>query len=281
MPIHNFTASDIWKQSNKIRFDVKNVVTLNNVDFLIKENEIQCLQFFDVDFSDNLLKLLKSSIVNDKKIIFKYINLSNQQLAKLKLWCEQNNLQFIINDEWDNPTLKLTEKNLNAYISTKSYALKRDYSKYLSDKLIEYKVFNNNNLKLWTDVLAIDKNSWKGDTLCDMKSLAREDLQYIFYLLNLKENSSLMVSYVEGVPMSYSLWFKGDDDLWYAAKWGASTEGRKYEAGIKVLFNHLNFMLKQQNGLNIDFWARRSRFYDMLKNGEFKRYHFEIRKKYE
>ena len=41
-------------------------------------------------------------------------------------------------------------------------------------------------------VLDIDKNSWKGENLCDMKSLCREDFQYVFYLLNAYDDSSLI-----------------------------------------------------------------------------------------
>ena len=88
-----------------------------------------------------------------------------------------------------------------------------------------------------------------------------------------------MVAFKDNEPLAYSLWFKANDDAWYAAKWGASDSGRVVNAGIKVLFNHINYILSKQNNiLNLDLWGRRSQFYDMLKNSDIKRYHFEIRR---
>lgn len=276
MQTNNFTTSKIWKQSNKIRYDISNIVTLDNVDFLIRENQILCLQFFSINFSENLLKLIKSSIVNDKKVVFKYIDLSKDQLEFLKTWCNENKLQLIINDQWKAPTLSINE-SLSVYIKSKCELLKRDYVKYVNDDTLEYKIFNG-NLDLWTSVLSIDKKSWKGKDKCDMKSLDREDLQYVFYLISEQSKSSLMVAFKDKDPLAYSLWFKADNDTWFAVKWGASDNGRIYNAGIKVLFNHMNHILNDQNNnLKLDFWGRRSQFYDMLKNGEVNRYHFEIR----
>ena len=276
MQINNFTTSKIWKQSNKIRYDISNIVTLDNVDFLIRENEILCLQFFSINFSENLLKLIKSSIVNGKKVVFKYIDLTKDQIEFLKNWCNENKLQLIKNDQWEAPTLSVNEP-LNVYIKSKCELLKRDYIKYVNDDVLEYKIFNG-NLDLWTSVLSIDKKSWKGKDKCDMKSLDREDLQYIFYLMSEPSKSSLMVALKDKEPLAYSLWFKADNDTWFAVKWGASDNGRIYNAGIKVLFNHMNYILNSQNNnLKLDFWGRRSQFYDMLKNGEVDRYHFEIR----
>ena len=268
--------SEVWKQSNKIRYDINNVVTLDNIDFLIKDQEIVCLQFFSIDFSPNLLKLLKSTITNGKKIVFKYIDLTDEQLILLKNWCNKNMLQFAINDEWDAPLLSIKE-HLDSYLKTKSSLIKRDYFKYKNDKELTYKIFDG-NLDLWTNVLTIDKKSWKGKDKCDMKSLDREDLQYVFYLMSKPDQSSLMVAIKDDEPLAYSLWFRADNDRWFAAKWGASDNGRKYNAGIKVLFNHINNVLNLQNhNLYLDFWGRRSQFYDMLKNKDVKRYHFEIR----
>lgn len=276
MQTNNFTTSKIWKQSNKIRYDISNIVTLDNVDFLIRENEILCLQFFSINFSENLLRLIKSSIVNGKKVVFKYIDLTKDQIDFLKNWCNENKLQLIKNDQWKAPILSVNEP-LNVYIKSKCELLKRDYIKYVNDDVLEYKMFNG-NLDLWTSVLSIDKKSWKGKDKCDMKSLDREDLQYVFYLMSEPSKSSLMVGYKDKEPLAYSLWFKAHNDTWFAVKWGASDNGRIYNAGIKVLFNHMNYILNgQNNNLKLDFWGRRSQFYDMLKNGEVDRYHFEIR----
>ena len=141
MQINNFTTSKIWKQSNKIRYDISNIVTLDNVDFLIREKEILCLQFFSINFSENLLKLIKSSIVNDKKVVFKYIDLTKDQFSLLKNWCNENKLQLIINDQWKAPILSVNGP-LNNYIKSKCELLKRDYVKYINDNALKYKMFN-------------------------------------------------------------------------------------------------------------------------------------------
>lgn len=278
MKTNNFTASDVWKCSNKIRYDVKDVLELSNIDFLIRDKYIQCLQFFNVDFTESLLKLLKSTIVNNKDVKFKYIDLSDDDITQIRNWCDKYNVDFVVDDVWDAPKLSLNS-SLEDYIKSCCVRIKRDYTAYLNDKTIKYRIFDKDSFEMWTSVLKIDKNSWKGDNKCDMKSLEREDLQYIFYLLNCEKNSSLIVAYIGEKPLAYSLWFKAEnDDLWYAAKWGASSEGRKYCAGIKVLFEHINVMNKN-NYLHLDFWGRRSRFYDMLKNCDVKRYHFQLRGK--
>ena len=112
-----------------------------------------------------------------------------------------------------------------------------------------------------------------------MKSLDREDLQYLLFLIKNNEESSLVVIYENDIPLAYSLMFKNEsNNYWYAVKWGASFEGRKVYAGIYCLFSHLQFLYKKENQLNIDFWGRRNATYDLLKNTSIIREHLEISK---
>ncbi len=271
----NFTNAEVWKQSNRIRYDISKIIELEDVDFLDNNSELLCLQFFNLDFSENLLdELLK----HREKVIFKYLNLEVKKLSILQDWCEKHNYDLKIADVWDAPQLFLNQ-DLKSYIKNKCSLLKKDYIKFEKDKSLQYKLYDGTSLDLWVSVLEIDKNSWKGQKLCDMKSLDREDLQYVFYLIKEPQNSSLMVAFKGNEPMAYSLWFKADNDIWYAAKWGASYSGRQVSAGIKVLLNHINYIADRQGkNLELDFWGRRNQFYDMLKNTDVKRCHLEIRR---
>ena len=68
---------------------------------------------------------------------------------------------------------------------------------------------------LWNYVLQIDYNSWKKDEHSDMKSLDREDLQYLPFFLIDKEHSNLIVVCDEkNNPLAYSLMFRSGD-CWY------------------------------------------------------------------
>ena len=162
------------------------------------------------------------------------------------------------------------EKNKNSQV-------RKNYKKYKKSNINIETSNNDNILKLWTDVLYIDKNSWKNEEKSDMKSLDREDLQYIFYMLNNKDKISLNVSYNNKIPTSYSLMFKENNNKWYAVKWGASFLGREKYHGIYCLYDHL-IKLSDKQEINIDFWGRRSESYDYLKNNSLKRYHIILKK---
>ena len=111
-----------------------------------------------------------------------------------------------------------------------------------------------------------------------MKSLNREDLQYFPFLLLDKENSNLVVIYdKKDTPLAYSLMFK-NNDMWYAVKWGASFQGRKEYAGFYALFNHLEYIYSKDKTIRLDFWGRRNKTYDSLKNDSVNRNHIKIYK---
>ena len=75
-------------------------------------------------------------------------------------------------------------------------------------------------MKLWDYVLKIDLDSWKKDEKSDMKSLNREDLQYLPFLLLKRDKSNLVVICDnDDNPLEYSLMFKDENNCWYAVKY--------------------------------------------------------------
>ncbi len=277
----NFSSSDIWNNSLFIRYPIDKIKKIENLYFYDDNNTLMCQTFFNPSVGDNVLNELKSNIINSKTIRFNYIN-NGPSLCKIKEMAEKNNFVYEVIDSWDAPILDLNESLVN-YIKNKcGLQMKRNYKIYLKNKL-NYKFYNSamdNSLDLWKYVLDIDSNSWKKRESSDMKSLNREDLQYLPFLLIEKEKSNLIVVCdLDDQPLAYSLMFKGEDDYWYAVKWGASYQGRKNQAGFSCLFYHLEYLYSLTDRLNIDFWGRRSRTYNYLKNGSIIRSHVAIYKK--
>ncbi|MDO5569364.1 MAG: hypothetical protein Q4G04_04565 [bacterium] len=275
---NNFTLSNDWSKAISIRYDIGSIVKIDDLYFVKKNNILECQHYFDFNLNSNILKELENIIKKGNIIKFKYID-DGKCLNKIKSWAKKRKMILNIIDEWEAPCLNISD--IDKYFeNNKTNQIKRNFKKYKST-LNNYKyVLSNisNVLDLWNDVLFIDYNSWKKDNNCDMKSLSREDLQYIFYLMNEPNNSSLNVCYKNNIPYSYSLLFRANSkSKWYAVKWGASKEGRIGYTGIFCLFDHLLKISKDKN-INIDFWGRRSRAYDYLKNSEIHRLHIEVKK---
>ncbi len=269
---NNFTMSEIWTQSSYIRYNVNELFKIGNLLFRKTGNQLVSQHFFDISIDDETVDKMKNYI--NEGFTFKFSYISKNVYEKLKE-------DFVVDllDEWKAP--KLSIDDIDKYLSNSAHSqVKRNYKRYLKEKsMYNFKVSNENynSLKLWKDVLYIDKNCWKGQQKCDMKSLDREDLQYVFYLLQNKENSSLLVCYDNKIPVSYSLMFRANDKSeWYAVKWGASSTGRKKYLGIFALFEHLRFINKMDNIVNVDFWGRRSQTYDYLKNNDEERFHLIV-----
>lgn len=263
---NNFTMHSDWIFGMYTRYNPNAIICIADLYFVKTSDCIECASFFDFDITE---KLFASKF---KKIKFKYIN--ENTYKKIKDLAKNYGYTTKIIDCWDAPCLHID--NIG-YINTLSYRIRRNWVKYKKTKS-EYIIKNSdtdNLLKLWQDVLYVDANSWKYRAKSDMKSLNREDLQYIFYMMNNNENISLQVIYLHNEPLAYSLMFKNGAQ-WFAVKWGASDNGRNHDAGIKVLFSHLEDLLSKEDTLNIDFWGRRNIFYDLLKNNSIKRYHLEL-----
>lgn len=277
---NNFTISNDWVNALPIRYGVDKIIKVSDEIYFYKdENILKCQNYFNFEISKEELEKLSKLIEENYIIKFSYIN-DSKLYSKLLEWVSEKKYILEILDEWDAPQLEI--ENIEEYLkNNRSSQVKKNYKQY-ENTFDKYKYISSNSknaLKLWTDVLYIDYNSWKGKNKCDMKSLDREDLQYIFYLLNNEENTSLNVTYESDLPCAYSLMFRGDKDAnWYAVKWGATDYGRTKYLGLYCLFNHLIKLGQKTNLLSVDFWGRRSRAYDYLKNKDIKRLHFQIKK---
>ena len=274
----NFSNSSIWNNSLYLRYPYDKIIKIGKLYFYEENDILKCQQFFDIEDYD--LEDFKKYIDRNKKIRFSYIN-DSKFLEELKKWAKKNKYIIEFIDSWDAPKLALNS-NIDNYFKNNAHSqIKRNYKKYNNQKK-NYIIKNSNNedvLNLWKDVLCIDFNSWKKEENTDMKSLNREDLQYLPFLLGNKNDSNLEVLYdKKNNPLSYSLMFK-NGDMWYHVKWGASFKGRKNGLGFFVLFDHLLYLYNLDNKINLDFWGRRNNTYDYLKNNIIRRNHILIYKK--
>ncbi len=277
----NFSSSNIWNNSLYIRYPINKIIKLGELYFYENDNLLICQNFFEPHIGEKELNELKKIILNSRKVMFKYIN-NSKDLDNLKKLVTDNNFVIETIDSWEAPQLILNG-DLSDYLSNKcGLQIKNNYKRYQKMRG-RYKFYNSKYhdvLKLWNYVLEIDFNSWKKDEQSDMKSLNREDLQYLPFLLLEKDKSNLVVICDSNdKPLAYSLMFKDDNDFWYAVKWGASHLGRNMYAGFACLFNHLEYLYSINNKLLVDFWGRRNKTYDLLKNITVIRNHIQIYKK--
>ena len=274
----NFTMSSDWINALYIRYDIDKIKVYDNLYFYEDKSILKCQNFFNFNISEKVLEQIKKEIENNKKVRFSYFD-NQESIERLKIWARKNNFKFEELDCWASPVLDLNTP-LNVYIDTlSSNQIKKNYKKYIKNKE-KFQIKNSKNedvLRLWKDVLVIDYNSWKREENSDMKSLDREDLQYLPMLLNNPLETSLQVIYKKGIPLGYTLMFK-NKDTWFNVKWGSSYEGRKECAGFFCLFNHIEYLYSVSSILSLDFWGRRNKTYDDLKNNEIKRCHIIISK---
>ena len=273
---NNFTMSLIWKESIFLRYDLSKLISTGNLMFFKDGDTVISQHFFNFNFSEEDINNINRMLDDGFKIKFSYVDKTLYKKI-LKIFGKKN---VYILDKWDAPILK--SDNIDDYLrNTLHSQVKKNYANYLKSRKKYKFVMNNkkNGIKLWCDVLKVDYNSWKGKNKCDMKSLNREDLQYIFHLLYNEKESSLLVCYSDDEPLAYSLMFKNNqNNMWYAVKWGASFDGRKKYLGIYSLFEHLLYLQKCNGKIDVDFWGRRSQVYDSLKNYDVERYHIMIKK---
>lgn len=277
----NFSNSDIWNESLFIRYPINKIVKVGQLYFYNNNGILICQNFFNLNISHIEIEGLIKKINEGNKIKFSYIN-DSQGLDVIKQIAIDNKFTYEIIDSWEAPRLSLKTELSNYFMNECGNQIKRNYKIYKNNKE-NYKFYNSNNndvLKLWDYVLKIDFDSWKKEENSDMKSLNREDLQYLPFLLLKRDKSNLIVICDnDDNPLAYSLMFKDENYCWYAVKWGASYIGRKKYAGFMALFNHLEYIASLENQINIDFWGRRNKTYDSLKNNFINRKHIIIYKK--
>lgn len=277
-----FSSSVIWNDSLFLRYPVDKIKKIGNLYFYDNDNILLCQNFFEPKITMENLTLLKNEIKNHKKIRFNYIN-DSETFDIIKKWASKNKYSIEVIDSWDSPLLDV-DYSLEKHCKNCSSQVKRNFKNYNNNKH-KYKFYNSDSddrLKLWKYVLTIDNNSWKKREKSDMKSLNREDLQYLPFFLKEQEKSDLVVvCNSDDIPLAYSLMFKDDDGCWFAVKWGASDLGRKNYAGFLCLFNHLEYIYNKEKKIYIDFWGRRNKTYDLLKNKSIRRSHVIIYQKEE
>ena len=270
----NFSISEDWNNSLILRYSPDKIVKIGKL-LLAKSNNIyKCQNFFDFDINDFEFKELMKLINKNYKIRFSYLN--DSMIKKIIELDKDNCCQISYIDSWEAPILLLNDLPYNYFSKSQHSQIRRNYKEYKNNchKYIFHNSCSKDILPLWNLVLNIDFNSWKKDENSDMKSLDREDLQYLPYMLKNKEKVSLVVVCdFQEQPMAYSLMFKGKDDYWYAVKWGASNIGRKSYIGFYALFNHIEYLYELNGNLKLDFWGRRNLTYDKLKNKSLIRNH--------
>lgn len=277
----NFSNSNIWINSLYIRYPIDKIVNIGQLYFYNDNNLLTCQNFFKPNINELEIEELIKKIDEGNKVKFSYIN-NSKILDNLRKMSNDNKFTYEIIDSWEAPRLCLKNDLSNYLLKECGNQIKRDYKLYKKNKE-NYRFYNSNNddiLKLWSYVLKIDFDSWKKEEISDMKGLNREDLQYLpFLLLESGKSNLVVVCDNDDNPLAYSLMFKGDNDYWYAVKWGASYQGRKKYAGFRALFNHLEYIFSIDNQIKIDFWGRRNQTYDLLKNDFVNRNHIVIYKK--
>ena len=277
----NFSNSDIWNESLFIRYPINKIVKVGQLYFYSDNGCLICQNFFNPNIGKIEIEGLIKKISEGNKIKFSYIN-DSQELDTIRQLAIDNMFTYEVIDSWEAPRLSLKTEISNYLLNECGNQIKRNYKMYKNNKE-NYKFYNSVNndiLKLWDYVLKIDFDSWKKDEKSDMKSLNREDLQYLPFLLLKRDKSNLVVICDnDDNPLAYSLMFKDDNNCWYAVQWGASYLGRKKYAGFMVLFNHLEYIDSFEDQINVDFWGRRNKTYDSLKNNSINRKHIIIYKK--
>lgn len=274
----NFTNDRTWRQIINFRYPTEKIFSSKNLDFVDREDFLECIQKFDMPSSAEDYSLI-DILINIKEIKFKYLN-SNSKFLKYIYNKYTENFEICTDSEWKNPILKIKKGELSNYIQTKDENIKRDFKKFLKNSKI-YRIKNEMNqdfYELWQDILEIDQNSWKKESETDMFNLEYEHLQYMFFCLKNNDKYYIDVLYDDNKrPLGYSFIFEYDSVL-YAAKWGATEDGRKINAGITCFFNQLN-RINNHNDIILDTWSRCNMFFEKLSNFAIERKNLSIRRK--
>jgi len=226
-----------------------------------------------------------------RRIKFLYVDLKDN------VPYESSSTEFIesifVEDKWAAPQLIIPSTQiLDDYLQSRCTRLKRTLKRarnYISNYAIAFQEIQTGSpveeiMNTWVEILHMDEESWKGQQESDMRSLEREDLQYLPFLMDSSSNCSLVVAKCHGkTPIAWSLMIRTNPGgAWYSVKWGASDCGRKTVAGISCLFEHISILYSRhigslsQHDFAVDFWGRRSGIYDQFANHKSKRAHITV-----
>ncbi len=273
--MNNFTNDELWRKILYFRYPFEKVFSSKNLDFVDRDDFIECKQNFQINVNEEDLLLLEK-LLEMKEVKFKYMDENFYKLIKDKFTSKYT---VNIDSKWENPIIKIEQNQLKEYIDSKNENIKRDYKKYLVEKesSLFYDEENNDFYDLWKNILFIDQSSWKKTEETDMMNLEYEHLQYMFFCLKDAKYYVDIMCDKNKEPIGYSLMFEYDNIL-YAAKWGATDEGRKHKAGIVCFFRQLERLSKNRN-IVIDTWSRNNLFFEKISNEGIARINLTLRRK--
>ncbi|MDX7991413.1 AAA family ATPase [Xenorhabdus littoralis] len=273
----NPTTSHLWRLGTVLRYP--EFKRFEHVDLVWQENQKQWQSntFFDFSFSNQEEKELLS-LLKQHPVLFKYLNAKSHANIYLHDLAQRHGLQCHEESKWLAPVVDIPpETTLTDFLTQHSARLKRSLKKARTHHTFTRYSTLGQIEQLWQDVLYIDARSWKMTQRSDMRSLNREDLQYLSGILSKSNQYHLAVTYdVKETPCAWSLMINNGTGQWYAAKWGCSDQGREMLMGITCLITHLEMLYCPHAGLQIDLWGRDSEFYDQLANRYIERLHLRI-----
>ncbi|MDC9588386.1 AAA family ATPase [Xenorhabdus sp. XENO-10] len=273
----NPTTSHLWRLGTVLRYpELKH---FEHVDLVWQKNQQQWQSntFFDFTFTAKEEKELLS-LLKQQTVFFKYLNTESHAYFYLHNLAQQHGLRCHEENKWQAPIINIPSKtNVVAFLNQQSTRLKRSLKKARTYHTVTRYSTSGQTEQLWQDALYIDVWGWKVTQQSDMRSLSREDLQYLPGLLSKSSQYHLAVTYDDkGTPGAWSLMINNGSDQWYAAKWGCSNQGREMLMGINCLISHLEMLYCPHTGLQVDLWGRENEFYDQLANEYIERLHLRI-----
>ncbi|MBF0313335.1 MAG: ATP-binding protein [Oligoflexia bacterium] len=291
----NITLTENWSDGVKSRFSSDDLISLNEKILFSKESKDTLLlnSYFNLDGYENaFIEFFNNNLCAGIKIRAKYINKESVFLKKITHLELQGKINLRIIDCWKNPQIIIRQNlGFESYVASFPTRLKRTIARNSSawkdlNLKTEYSSANDMRaLELYSKALAIDDNSWKSTEKSNMRSLNREDLQYVPFFNNSPANCSLVITSINNRPEAFSLMMRTSlSGKWFAVKWGCSDRGKKHSLGIYTLRQHVEALWQERltddlgKSLYIDLWGRNSAIYDQFSNHSNDRCHLEITK---
>ncbi|MDR0217462.1 MAG: ATP-binding protein [Enterobacteriaceae bacterium] len=273
----NPTASHWWHLGTALRYP--ELKCFEYVDLVWQESlqQWQSNTFFDFTFTAQEEKELLS-FLKQQPVLFKYLNAQSRACFHLHNLAQQHGLRCHEENRWPAPVINIPAKTTVAdFLNQYSTRLKRSIKKARTHRTVTRYSTSGQIEQLWQDALYVDTKGWKILQQSDMRSLNREDLQYLPGLLSKSNHYHLAVTYDDnGTPGAWSLMINNGAGQWYAAKWGCSYQGREKLMGINCLIDHLDALYCPYAGLQVDLWGRENEFYDQLANEYIERLHLRV-----
>ncbi|MBD2791152.1 AAA family ATPase [Xenorhabdus szentirmaii] len=275
----NPTTSHLWRLGTELRYP--KCKRFKHIDLVWQEEHQQWQSNIFFDFTlmaEEEIELLALLQQQSQPIVFKYLNADSHACRDLRHFVQRHGLRCSVDSQWLAPIINIPpQTTVTDFLIQRSTRLKRSLKKARNYKTVTRYSTSGQTEQLWQDALDVDSRSWKVAQQSDMRSLNREDLQYLPGLLSKSHHYHLAVTYDgKDIPGAWSLMLNNGAGQWYAAKWGCSDQGRERLMGIHCLMSHLEMLYCPYTGLQVDLWGRNNEFYDQLANQYIERLHFRI-----